>query len=471
MPISRSAPKTMFQKIWDRHVVQERRDGQSLLYVDRHFLADDQPREVIDVLRRKKLKVWKPEANFAMADHYASTHSSRLADIVDDDRRALVQRLIDFTRDEGIEMFSLDDPRHGIIHVTGPEQGLSLPGMVIAVGDSHTSTHGALGTYALGIGAAEVSHVMATQTLWQQKPATLQLVISGVLSRGVTAKDLILGIIRKIGVSGATGHVVEYCGETINALSVEARMTLCNMSIEAGAKAGMIAPDDKTIAYLHGRPYAPTGEEWDEHVDVWRALATDDGACFDRIINFDASSLSPIVTWGTNPQECCGIDERIPQSAHLRDATQRARMVRSLEYMGLHEGGTIAGIEVDKVFIGSCTNGRIEDLRLAAQILEGNKVKVPTIVVPGSRAVREAAHVEGIDRVFTDAGCEWREPGCSMCLAINGDEGMAGERIVSTTNRNFIGRQGRGVRTHLVNPGMAAAAAVHGHIVDYRSAL
>ncbi|WP_445223304.1 3-isopropylmalate dehydratase large subunit [Burkholderia sp. Ac-20379] len=464
--------RTLFDKLWDDHVVHERDDGQTLIYIDRHYVGDDLPRDVFAGLSRRGLAVRRPDATFAMADHYASTRGRTLGAIVDDERRELVEDLIRFTGKHGVAMFGLDDPRHGIVHVTGPEQGLTQPGMTVVCGDSHTSTHGALGAFGFGIGASEVAHVLATQTLWQRRPATMRARFAGSMPFGVTAKDVALAMIHRIGVAGGVGHVIEYAGDAIDAMSVEARMTLCNLSIEAGARAGLIAPDDTTIAYLRGRPFAPQGAAaWDAAVARWRALATDDGAAFSREIAVDVARIAPMVSWGTNPAQSTSIGGAVIEPADIADAALRARSVAALDYMGLRPLQKLEGLAIDRVFIGSCTNGRLEDLRAAAAVLKGRKVRIPTLIVPGSRAVQDSANAEGLDRIFRDAGAEWREPGCSMCLAINGDEGRAGERIASTTNRNFVGRQGRGVRTHLMSPGMAAGAAVTGCLVDYRSLL
>ncbi|AQH03098.1 3-isopropylmalate dehydratase large subunit [Burkholderia sp. KK1] len=459
------AARTLFDKLWDRHVVHARDDGHTLLYIDRHYVGDDLPRDTFDTLARKGLRVRRPDATFAMADHYASSRGRSIADVVDADRRELVEKLIHFTRAEGVPMFALDDARHGIVHVTGPEHGLTLPGMTVVCGDSHTSTHGALGAFGFGIGASEVSHVLATQTLWQKRPKTMRMRIDGKRAFGVTAKDVALAMIARIGVAGGAGHVIEYAGEAVAAMSMEARMTLCNLSIEAGARAGMIAPDETTFAYLRGREYAPKGAAWDAALATWRALASDAAARFDREAELDASRVAPMVTWGTNPAQSAPIDGRIAAGDF------GPRVQQALDYMGIEAGAPLEGVPVDRVFIGSCTNGRIEDLRAAAAVLEGRRVRVPTLIVPGSRAVQSAAVAEGLDRVFARAGAEWGEPGCSMCLAINGDEGRPGERIASTTNRNFVGRQGRGVRTHLMSPGMAAGAAVAGRLIDYRELL
>ncbi|WP_164708029.1 3-isopropylmalate dehydratase large subunit [Paraburkholderia phosphatilytica] len=466
-----SLPRTLFDKLWERHVAHERDDGYTLIYIDRHYLGDDLPRDTFDVLARKGLRVRQPDATIAMADHYASSRGRSIMDVVDAERRELVEKLVHFTREQHVRMFALDDARHGIVHVSGPEQGLTLPGMTVVCGDSHTSTHGALGAFAFGIGASEVSHVLATQTLWQRRPLTMRARFSGAPAFGVTAKDLALAMIAQVGVAGGAGHVIEYTGDTIAALSVEARMTLCNLSIEAGARAGMIAPDDTTVAYLRGRPFAPQGTAWDDALAQWRTLRSDPDAAFAREVTLDATRVAPIVTWGTNPSQSAPIDGRVADAVDIADPAQRARVLDALDYMGIQGRQPIEGLPVDRVFIGSCTNGRLEDLRAAAQILDGRRVQVPTLVVPGSRAVQTAAAAEGLDRVFLAAGAEWREPGCSMCLAINGDEGRPGERIASTTNRNFVGRQGRGVRTHLMSPGMAAAAAVAGRLIDYRELL
>ncbi|CAG9257381.1 3-isopropylmalate dehydratase subunit LeuC [Paraburkholderia unamae] len=466
-----TSARTLFDKLWERHVVHARDDGHTLIYIDRHYVGDDLPRDTFDSLARKGLRVRRPEATFAMADHYASSRGRTIADVVDAERRELVERLIHFTREQGVPMFALDDPRHGIVHVSGPEQGLTLPGMTVVCGDSHTSTHGALGAFGFGIGASEVAHVLATQTLWQRRPATMRASFTGRLAAGVTAKDLALAMIAQIGVAGGVGHVVEYAGAAIDALSVEARMTLCNLSIEAGARAGLIAPDDKTLAWLHGRAFAPKGAAWEAAVAGWRALRTDPGAAFAREVSLDAARVAPMVTWGTNPSQSTSIAGAILDPADIGDAAQQERTLAALDYMDLRPAQPIEGIAIDRVFIGSCTNGRLEDLRAAAAVLGGRRVRVPTLIVPGSRAVQNAAVAEGLDRIFVAAGAQWREPGCSMCLAINGDEGRAGERIASTTNRNFVGRQGRGVRTHLMSPGMAAGAAVTGYIVDYRELL
>lgn len=459
---------TMFDKIWDRHKVFERPDGQTLLYIDRHYVGDDLPLEAFETLRRKGLKVRRPDLTFAMPDHYVSTRGRSLDDTVDAERRELIEELVRFSLDNEITLFSLDDARQGIVHVVGPEQGLSLPGMTIVCGDSHTSTHGALGALGFGIGSSEVSHVFATQTLWQRKPRTMRVTVNGSAKPGVVAKDIIMGIIASIGVSGAAGHVIEYAGAAIRDLSIEGRMTLCNMSIEAGARAGMVAPDAKTLAYLKGRPFAPKNEAWDQAVAKWTALSSDADAIFDKEVILDAGALAPMVSWGTSPEDSSSITDRIPNPGDVADPLKRARIEKGLSYMGLSAGTLLEGLRVDRVFIGSCTNGRIEDLRSAASVLKGRRALVPTLVVPGSGLVRAQAEAEGLDRIFLEAGCEWRYAGCSMCLAINGDAVPSGERCASTTNRNFVGRQGRGARTHLMSAPMAAAAAVSGCLADVR---
>ncbi|WP_239025273.1 3-isopropylmalate dehydratase large subunit [Rhodoligotrophos defluvii] len=458
----------MFGKIWNRHKVYERPDGQTLLYIDRHYIGDDLPMDTFETLRRKGLKVRRPDLSFSIPDHYVSTRGRSLADTVDAERRASIEELLRFSADNGIRLFGLEDVRQGIVHVVGPEQGLSLPGMTIVCGDSHTSTHGALGALGFGIGAAEVSHVLATQTLWQRRPGTMRIRIEGETGLGVTSKDLIMAVIARIGVAGAARHVIEYAGSAVQALSIEARMTLCNMSIEAGARAGMIGPDDKTFAYLHGRPFAPSGAAWEHAVREWSTLASDEGAVFDRDIMMRADEIAPMVSWGTSPDDSGPITGCVPDPTTMDDPVKRRRLEKSLAYMGLKPGMPLEGIVVERVFIGSCTNGRIEDLRAASGIMRGKRTMVPTVVVPGSGMVKAQAEAEGLDRIFIDAGCDWRHAGCSMCLAINGDIVPSGERCASTTNRNFVGRQGPGARTHLMSPAMAAAAAVSGRLVDVR---
>jgi 3-isopropylmalate/(R)-2-methylmalate dehydratase large subunit len=465
-------PLTLFEKIWRRHAVLARDDGPTLLYVDCHLLQDGSA-PAFAMLRRRGIAPRVPARAFATPDHYIPTTSRSLADVVDREAAAMAEALAADTAKAGIRMFGLDDPRQGIVHVLAPEQGLSRPGMLIVCGDSHTSTHGALGALAFGIGASEVAHVLATQTLWQRKPATMRVTVDGRLGRGVSAKDMILAIIAKIGAAGAAGHVVEYAGSAVRALTMEGRLTLCNMSIEAGARAGMIAPDDTTFAYLAGRPYAPQGAAFDEAVRDWRTLATDPGARFDREVSLAGADIAPMVTWGNSPEDALPITAAVPDPAQVGDADRRAAMRRALDYMALTPGEPLAGMRVDHVFIGSCTNSRIEDLRAAARVAQGRHVApgVEAWVVPGSGLVKFQAEAEGLDRTFLEAGFQWRHAGCSMCLGTNGDRVGAGERCASTSNRNFVGRQGPGSRTHLMSPAMAAAAAVTGHLADVRTLL
>ncbi len=465
-------PTTLFEKIWRRHVVHERDDGRTLLYVDRHLVQDGSA-PAFAMLRQRDLVPRMPERAFATPDHYVPTNSRSLADVRDPEAARMAQALRDDATGAGIRFFGIDDPRQGIIHLIGPEQGLSQPGMLIVCGDSHTSTHGALGALAFGIGASEVAHVLATQTIWQQRPRTLRVTVEGTLGSGVTAKDVILAIIAKIGAAGAAGHAIEYAGPTVRALSMEGRFTLCNMSIEAGARAGMVAPDDTAFAYLSGRPFAPAGEAWQCAVRDWRTLRSDDDATFDREVTLDVSHLAPMVTWGNSPEDALPITGRVPDPRDVDDAERREAMQRALTYMGLTPGMPLAEVTVDRVFIGSCTNSRIEDLRLAAAVVAGRRVAkgVEAWVVPGSGLVKAQAEAEGLDRVFADAGFQWRFAGCSMCLATNGERVAPGERCASTSNRNFVGRQGPGSRTHLMSPAMAAAAAVTGRLADVRPLL
>lgn len=467
-PTGLKSPATLFEKIWRQHVVHVCDGGQTLLYIDRHYLSDDLPTEAYRSLDRRGLGIRRPEATVAVPDHYASSKGGALRDVVDAERRSMVVELQQRAERNGVLHYGLGDARQGIVHVVGPEQGLSLPGMTVVCGDSHTSTHGALGALGFGIGATEVSHVMATQTLWQLQPLTMEVRFDGRLPMGVGAKDMALAMIRQLGVAGASGHVIEYRGEAVQSLSMEGRMTLCNLSIEAGARAGMVAPDAITLQYLHGRPHAPTGEQWNAQSRDWLQLQSDAGARFDRSASIQVDCLEPMVSWGTAPSQCCGIGERVPLLESLPDAQARDAMLRSLDYMGLIPGQAVRGLLVDRVFIGSCTNGRIEDLRAAATVVRGRKARVPALVVPGSGLVKAQAEAEGLAEIFVRAGMQWGEPGCSMCLAINGDQVAPGERCVSTTNRNFVGRQGPGARTHLASPAMAAAAAVHGRLVDFR---
>ncbi len=468
--LSHPSPQTLFDKIWAQHVVTQRDDGQSLLYVDRHLVQDGSA-PAFEMLRQRGLPVRVPERAFATPDHYVPTGSRELTSIADPEKRAMAQALEDDCASAGIRFFGLEDERQGIVHVVGPEQGLSLPGMLIVCGDSHTSTHGAMGALAFGIGASEVAHVLATQTLWQRKPRTLRVTVEGRLGAGVTAKDIILAVIGKLGTAGATGHVIEYAGEAIRALSMEARMTVCNMSIEAGARAGMIAPDDTTIAWLEGRPYAPQGAAWDAAVARWRSLPSDAGAVFDKEVALDARHIAPMVTWGTSPEDVLPISGRVPDPASGADEERRGALRRMLAYMGLEAGQALTELSVDRVFIGSCTNGRIEDLRSAAAVARGRQVAagVEAWVVPGSGLVKRQAEAEGLDAIFLAAGFQWRYAGCSMCLGTNGDQVPPGQRCASTSNRNFVGRQGPGARTHLMSPAMAAAAAVTGRLADVRT--
>jgi 3-isopropylmalate/(R)-2-methylmalate dehydratase large subunit len=464
-----NAPQTLFDKIWSRHRIMERPDGQVLLYIDRHLVQDGSA-PAFEMLRQRGIAVRAPARTFATPDHYVPTSGRSLALIADPEKRAMASGLMENAQRAGIPFFGLDDPRQGILHIVGPEQGLSRPGMVIVCGDSHTSTHGALGALAFGIGTTQVSQVLAAQSLWQRKPRTMRISVDGRLHPGVSAKDVILAIIARIGAAGATGHVIEYAGSAIAGLSMEGRLTVCNMSIEAGGRAGMIAPDDTTFAYLAGRPFAPVGASWDKAVARWRALPSDPGAIFDREVALGADTIEPMVTWGTSPEEAVPITGRVPDPSAAADSHRRVQLQRSLTYMGLTPGTPMNDVSVDRVFIGSCTNGRIEDLRAAAAVAGGRKVAdgVEAWVVPGSGLVKAQAEAEGLDRIFKDAGFQWRHAGCSMCLGTNGDVGAPGQRVASTTNRNFAGRQGPGVRTHLLSPMMAAAAAVTGRLTDVR---
>ncbi len=460
---------TLLDKIWAQHRVLEREDGQTLLYVDRHYLQEGSA-AAFEMLRQRGLAPRVPTRALAVADHYVPTDSRDLAAVADPERREMAQVLERNAQGGGIRMFALDDPRQGIVHVIGPEQGATQPGLLIVCGDSHTSTHGALGALAFGIGATEMAHVLATQTLWQRKPKSMRIAVDGTLGAGVSAKDVILAIIARIGAAGAVGHAIEYAGSAIQRLSMEGRLTVCNMSIEAGARAGLMAPDDTTFEYLAGRPFAPQGGGWDEALARWRALRTGPGAAFDREETLDAREIVPMVTWGTSPEDALAVTGRVPDPAAAADAARRDAMARSLAYMGLAPGTPITAIAVDRVFIGSCTNGRIEDLRAAAAVAKGRKVArgVQAWVVPGSGLVKAQAEAEGLDRVFLESGFQWRHAGCSMCIGVNGDVVEPGKRCASTSNRNFAGRQGPGARTHLMSPAMAAAAAVTGRLTDVR---
>jgi 3-isopropylmalate/(R)-2-methylmalate dehydratase large subunit len=465
-----AAPATLFDKIWSSHAILVRPDGATLLHIDRHLVHDGSG-NAFRMLKEKGLAVRRPDRTFATPDHYVSTLSHGLASINEPYRRGVVEDLEANAKTAGLTLFGLADRRQGIVHVVGPEQGLSQPGMIVVCGDSHTATHGALGALAFGVGASEVGHVLATQTLWQRKPKNMRIVVDGTLAHGVHAKDVILAIIARIGSAGGVGHVIEYAGSTIRALGIEGRLTICNMSIEAGARAGMVAPDESTFAYLHGRPYAPKGADWDEALAHWGTLASDADAQFDREVSLDAAEVAPMVTWGTSPEAAAPITERVPDPASAPDAARRESMERALAYMDLRPGMPLSDIAIDRVFIGSCTNGRIEDLRAAAKVLDGRRAVVPAMAVPGSGLVKAQAEAEGIDAIFKRAGFEWREAGCSMCVGMNGDLVAPGERCASTSNRNFVGRQGKGARTHLVSPVMAAAAAVAGKLTDVRQFL
>jgi 3-isopropylmalate/(R)-2-methylmalate dehydratase large subunit len=466
------APRTMFEKVWDQHLVAEPVGEPSILYIDLQLVHEVTSPQAFEGLRMTGRPLRRPDRHIATVDHNVPTTSKhdRLV-IVDEIANAQINALRKNCAEFGIEFFDTEDPTQGIVHMIGPELGATKPGMTIVCGDSHTSTHGAFGALAFGIGTSEVEHVMATQTLPQDKPKTFRINIEGELPYGVTAKDIILNIIGRIGTDGATGHVVEYAGSTIRALSMEGRMTICNMSIEAGARAGMIAPDATTFAYLDGRRFAPTGEAWNLAVEQWSGLVTDEGATFDRELSIDASTLAPSVTWGTSPGMVTTIDSTVPSLESATDEATRKSFSRAFEYMGLEPDTKVEDIQVDAVFLGSCTNGRIEDLRAAAKVVDGYHVAttVRAMVVPGSQAVKRQAESEGLDIVFKSAGFEWREPGCSMCLGMNPDILSPGERCASTSNRNFEGRQGRGGRTHLLSPAMAAAAAITGHLTDVRT--
>ena len=463
---------TLLDKIWSRHCILERDDGQTLLYVDRHYLHDGSA-PAFEMLRQRGLAPRVPGRAFAVPDHYVPTDSRDIAAMPDPEKRHMAEALSRGAAKSGIAIFELGDLRQGIAHVVGPEQGMTQPGMLIVCGDSHTSTHGAVGALAFGIGASEVAHVLATQALWQRKPDAMRITVDGALGDGVTAKDLILAIIAKIGAAGAVGHAIEYAGPGVRALSMEGRLTVCNMSIEAGARAGMVAPDETTFAYLNGRPSAPQGAKWDQALGKWRALRSDADAKFAREVTLDASRIVPMLTWGNSPEDALPITGRVPDPAAAPDAARRESMQRALAYMGLAPGTALDGVAVDRVFIGSCTNSRIEDLRAAAAVVRGRKVasSVEAWVVPGSGLVKAQAEAEGLDRVFLEAGFQWRFAGCSMCLGTNGDLVEPGRRCASTSNRNFAGRQGPGARTHLMSPPMAAAAAVTGRFTDVRRLL
>ncbi|WP_119390443.1 3-isopropylmalate dehydratase large subunit [Taklimakanibacter lacteus] len=463
------APRTLYDKIWDDHLVDEQPDGTCLLYIDRHLVHEVTSPQAFEGLRMSGRKVRHPEKTLAVVDHNVPT-TDRSHGIAEPESRTQVETLAQNARDFGIEYYDEHDRRQGIVHVIGPEQGFTLPGTTIVCGDSHTSTHGAFGALAHGIGTSEVEHVLATQTLIQKKAKNMLVQVDGKLAPGATAKDIILAIIGEIGTAGGTGSVIEYAGEALRGLSMEGRMTICNMSIEGGARAGMIAPDEKAYEYLKGRPKSPKGANWDAALRYWDTLRTDDGAHFDRVVKLDAASLPPIVSWGTSPEDVVSVEGSVPNPDDIADEGKRQSKWRALDYMGLKPGTKITDIPLDMIWIGSCTNGRIEDLRAVARIVEGRRIheRLKGMIVPGSGLVKIQAEQEGLDKIFTAAGFEWREPGCSMCLGMNPDQLKPGERCASTSNRNFEGRQGYKGRTHLVSPQMAAAAAIAGHFVDIR---
>jgi 3-isopropylmalate/(R)-2-methylmalate dehydratase large subunit len=462
--------RTVYDKIWDDHLVGTNEDGTSMLYIDRHLVHEVTSPQAFEGLRLSGRRVRAPQRTLAVVDHNVPTTDRRFG-IDDPESKLQVDTLAENAREFGVEYFNELDHRQGIVHIVGPEQGFTLPGMTIVCGDSHTSTHGAFGALAHGIGTSEVEHVLATQTLIQQKARNMRVVVDGKLPDGVTAKDIILSIIGEIGTAGGTGHVIEYAGQAIRELSMEGRMTVCNMSIEGGARAGLIAPDEKTFAYVKGRPRAPTGKAFDMALEYWQTLYSDPDAHFDREVRLDAANLPPIVSWGSSPEDVVAVTGVVPNPDDIADENRRKSKWRALEYMGLTPGTRITDISVERVFLGSCTNGRIEDLRAAAKIVAGNRVHegVNAMVVPGSGLVKAQAEAEGLDKIFKDAGFDWREPGCSMCLAMNADKLRPQERCASTSNRNFEGRQGFKGRTHLVSPTMAAAAAIAGRFVDIRA--
>ncbi|RWR07022.1 3-isopropylmalate dehydratase large subunit [Paenirhodobacter populi] len=464
-----SAPKTLYDKIWDAHVVSEDDDGTCLLYIDRHLVHEVTSPQAFEGLRMAGRKVHAPDKTIAVPDHNVPTTEGRETHIENEESRIQVEALDRNAREFGVHYYPVTDIRQGIVHIVGPEQGWTLPGMTVVCGDSHTATHGAFGALAHGIGTSEVEHVLATQTLIQKKSKNMKVEITGRLRPGVTAKDITLAVIGKTGTAGGTGYVIEYCGEAIRSLSMEGRMTVCNMAIEGGARAGLIAPDETTFEYVKGRPHAPKAAQWEAAVNWWKTLFTDEGAHFDKIVTLRGEDIEPVVTWGTSPEDVLPITATVPAPEDFHGGKVEAAR-RSLEYMDLKPGTRLTDIRIDAVFIGSCTNGRIEDLRAAAEILRGRKVAegVRAMIVPGSGLVRMQAEEEGLAQIFIDAGCEWRLAGCSMCLAMNPDQLAPGERCASTSNRNFEGRQGRNGRTHLVSPAMAAAAAVTGHLTDVR---
>ena len=463
-------PRSMFDKIWARHVIAEREGGESLIYIDRNFVHEG-PFYAFDGLRLAKRRVHRPLKQFAIADHYAPSvgRAGGVAAIKDAEIRRMIEQLEQNTRDFGIPFIGMNDPRQGIMHVVAAELALVQPGMVTTAADSHTTSIGAMGALAFGVGASEIKHILATQSLWFRKPKTLRVSVDGMLPRGVTAKDVILAVVGRIGLSGGSGHVLEYAGSAIRAMSMDERMTVCNMSIEMGARSGMVAPDETTFAYLKGRQFAPGPEHWDQAVEFWRTLRTDEGAAFDKEVALQAADIAPMVTWGNLPEHALPITARVPHPDEAKTAQQRTHIERALAYMKLEPGQPLSGIAVDRVFIGSCTNARFEDLAAAAAIVKGRRVVVPSMVSPGSSDVKRRAEEAGIDRVFKEAGFEWRDSACSMCVGSNGDFALPGERCASTSPRNYENRQGRGVRTHLVSPAMAVAAAVTGRLTDVRT--
>lgn len=469
--MSASRPRTLFDKVWDSHVVERLPDGTCVLYIDRHLVHEVTSPQAFEGLRMAGRKVRRPDATIAVVDHNIATSADRAQGIKEEDSRIQVETLEQNVKEFGVPYFPILDERQGIVHIIGPEQGISLPGMTIVCGDSHTSTHGALGALAFGIGTSEVEHVLATQTLLQKPSKNMLIRVDGVLPFGTSAKDVVLAIIGRIGTAGGTGHVIEYAGDVIRALDMAGRMTVCNMSIEAGARAGMIAPDETTFAYVKGRPFSPAGAAFDQAVALWRTLPSDPGAHYDTTVVMNGNDIAPMVTWGTNPEAVAPITGAVPDPADQPDPEARARVQRMLDYMGLSAGQKLQDIAIDVVFIGDCTNGRIEDIRAAAKIARGRRVAdgVRALVVPGSGIVKREAEAEGLDKILTEAGFEWREAGCSMCLGINPDKLTPGQRCASTSNRNFEGRQGPGGRTHLLSPAMAAAAAVTGRLADVRA--
>ena len=464
-----SGPTTLYDKIWNAHLVKDNADGTSLIYVDRHLVHEVTSPQAFEGLRMAGRKVRRPDLTLATPDHNVPT-SGRADGIDDEESRIQVDTLRANAKEFGVPLFDMMDPRQGVVHIVGPEQGFTVPGATIVCGDSHTSTHGAFGALAFGIGTSDVEHTLATQTLILKQSKNMLVEVTGELGLGVTAKDVILAIIGAIGTAGGTGHVIEFAGNVIEELSMEGRMTVCNMTIEGGARAGLIAPDQKTFDYLKGRPMAPAGDAWDQAVAYWSTLKTDEGAQFDKVIRLKAEDIAPQVTWGTSPEDVVGINDSVPAAEDFEDENKQIAAARSLDYMGLSAGTPMTDVKIDAVFIGSCTNGRIEDFREVAKVVEGKKVAdgVRTLLVPGSGLVKQQAEEEGLDKIFIEAGFDWREPGCSMCLAMNADKLAEGERAASTSNRNFEGRQGRGGRTHLVSPAMAAAAAITGKLTDVR---